>query len=552
MSAVYTTARHDVEAENEWTVMVFFAGDQDLSPAMTSQLKAIKDAGFQKNTTVLIHYDPNKRGVGTATFNINQKRKAELIEEIQKGNTAEPATRIGDGKDPFVRNLSEDIIDGAPKGATAAEALKTFLEMGGQRYPAKHYMIILVGHGVIVGNDAFLPDRSPSPDTAITLRQLGKILSGFQACVDFHGSTVDLVGLHSCSMSALEVVYELKDTAKYLLATEGTSFVGSWPYRQMLKKILNTIDEAKRHKNDVPIEQLIMSVQKLCLHNSTDFMFSGLSADLCLCSLQSEKVEELNAPLKKLTRALKEGLKSARGKELILLAHLESQSYWQENYTDLYDFCLCLERKCLQDDVIHANMAAACKELRGKLRETNHPDGLVVRSDFFGPLYQYSHGLSVYFPWAQPVQDSPTLPGDDIMLRYKDYKFTKELGDDSWLSFLEEYFKATRRQKREIEDNPKLAENGVKAGAVAGNGAKTSMPAVATFVSSSGGVVDALTGKTSPDLGRTSPDLGRTSPDLETASQFGCGCTVKNYPMEFMVSPRAAEDANKGTNRSKG
>src|SRR5215208_6114267 len=118
MSAVYTTARHDVEAENEWTVMVFFAGDQDLSPAMTSQLKAIKDAGFQKNTSVLIHYDPNKRGVGTVTFDINQQRKKEM------------GTSIGDGKDPFVRNLSEDVIEGAPKGATAAEALKMFLNLG--------------------------------------------------------------------------------------------------------------------------------------------------------------------------------------------------------------------------------------------------------------------------------------------------------------------------------------------------------------------------------------------------------------------------------------
>lgn len=539
MSAAYTTARHEVEAENEWTIMVFFAGDQDLSPSMTSQLKAIKDAGFQKNSTVLIHYDPNKRGVGTVTFNINQKRKADLIADLQKGNKNESATRIGDGKDPFVRNLVEDVIPGAPKGASAAEALKMFLEMAEQRYPAKHYMIVLVGHGVVVGNDAFLPDSSPE-NTAITLKQLGEILSGFQACVQFHGSTVELVGLHSCSMSALEVAYELKGSAKYLLATEGTSFVGSWPYRQMLKKILNTIDEAKKRNADVQIEQLIMAVQKLCLHNSTDFMFSGLSADLCLCSLRPEKVEELNEPLKNLTRALKEGLKSARGKEIIMLAHLKAQSYWQENYTDLYDFCLCLERQCNLADNVQKAMAEACKVLQDKLRETNRPDGLVVRSDFFGPLYQYSHGLSVYFPWAQPVQDSPALPGDDIMLRYKHYNFTKELGEDSWLSFLKEYFKETRRQSREMEDNPRIAENGSRI--------SRSTAEVVTIGSAGGSGVDALEPpKTSPDLGKISPDLGKISPDL---SYLGCGCTVKNYPMQFTQSPRAAEDANKGMNGS--
>ena len=30
----------------------------------------------------------------------------------------------------------------------------------------------------------------------------------------------------------------------------------------------------------------------------------------------------------------------------ILLAHWKSQSYFQENYTDLYDFCFCLSDFC--------------------------------------------------------------------------------------------------------------------------------------------------------------------------------------------------------------
>ena len=41
--------------------MVFFAGEENISPAMISQLKAIKDAGFEKRTSVLIQRTyPNK------------------------------------------------------------------------------------------------------------------------------------------------------------------------------------------------------------------------------------------------------------------------------------------------------------------------------------------------------------------------------------------------------------------------------------------------------------------------------------------------------------
>lgn len=528
MSAAVKPDRPNGKVDNEWTILVFFAGEENISPAMTAQLKAIKDAGFEKDTTVLIHYDPNKRGIGTVTFDINTLRKKEI------------GTSIGDGRDPFVRNLIEDIIEGAPKGATAEQALKMFLKMGVKQYPAKHYAVVLVGHGMVVGNDAFLPDNSP--ETAITLKQMGKILHDFKQAVDYeeNGGVVELIGLHSCSMSAVEVVYELRGAARYLMATEGISFVGSWPYRQLMKKILNSIDEGKKDKDGLDIDRLIMSVQRLALHNSTDFMFSGLSADLCLCSLDPEKVSKLDDPLRRLSKALKAGLESARGKEVISLAHLKAQSYWHETYTDLFDFCHCLGQECNSSDPVQKAMMDACKKVRDELKESNHPDGLIVRSDFIGPLYQYSHGLSVYFPWAAPVEDIPGLPGDNVLGRYNDYKFTKEFQtcavDDSWLSFLRLYFAKTLRDSRAKEDNPKISGNGVRI-------------EPAHVVALRGSPVTA--GGEALEPPKTSSQLDKTSGQLFGG---GCGCTIKNYPMEFPMnfirSERASEDPNPRSNPS--
>lgn len=520
MSVAANPAQPEVKPEakpdNEWTILVFFAGEENISPAMISQLKAIKDAGFEERTSVLIHYDPNKRGVGTVTFDINRLRKAE------KG------TSIGDGKDPFVRNLIEDRIDGgAPKNATAEEALKSFLMLGVQKYRARHYAVVLVGHGMIVGNDAFLPDAHP--DTAITLQQLGEIMNRFNTSVEWNGGVVELIGLHSCSMSAVELVYELKGAARYLIATEGVSFVGSWPYRQLMKKILLTIDKTKDAQTPVNIGELIMSVQRLALHNSTDFMFSGISADLCLCSLDPKKVETLKEPLRNLSKALKEGLNSKRGLELITLAHLKAQSYWQETYTDIFDFCLCLERECDRSDAAQKEMAVACGKVKEALKETNDPGGLIVRSDYFGPLYQYSHGLSVYFPWAAPVLDDPPLPGDDILKRYAEYKFTKELttpDDQSWLSFLNEYFEKTKRTCRQREDDPSVSEDDIQV-----------LPKYVKDLMSRANIggIEALEGQ------KTSGQLQKTSGQLFAS---GCSCSVKNYPMRFMRSERANEDPN--------
>jgi len=519
--------------------MVFFAGDPRLSPSMTAQLKSLKDAGFQDNTTVLVHYDPNERRVGTTTFEINRERKA----QIQR--TGEVGTRIGDGKDPFVRNLLEDSIDSVPKSATAAQALRRFLLNGIKNHAAKHYLVFLVGHGVIVGNDFFLPDNDP--ESGITLKQLGAIMSDFAKVAKAFDeeAVVDLIGLHSCSMSGIEVAYELQGSARFMLATEGTSFVSSWPYRQLFKKILNTIDVAKKNNKKVDIDGLLTSIQQLSLHNSTDFMFSGLSADVCLCSLDSKKVTDLNVPIKNLVKALKAGLKDKRGLEVINLAHLQSQSYFQELYTDLYDFCLCLERQCDNDVRVQSSMAFACQDVRKKLEES--PNNVIVQSDFFGPLFQYSHGLSIFFPWSKPLDDPPLEGQDDMLARYQKYAFSEALGEDSWFSFLNDYFNATLRKSREVEDGRvEVKKNGNVAATTAAtfNGAS-----ITGSNGAAGGEGLAAPDKPNSQLDKPSGGLDKPSGGLENPfpSFFnsGCGCSVKNYPMQFTIkSARAAETYN--------
>ena len=489
------------EPKNDWTVMFFFAGDNDLSPSMISQLKAIKDAGFQKNTTVLMYFDPNERGSQVSIFEVNRQRKLERT------------TVIGDGKDPFVRNLNEDNINdkrGAHDKATASQALEEFLDCGLQRH-AKHYLVFLVGHGMIVGNDAFLPDARP--DSAITLEQLGDILGDFSRNAEKQGGAVELIGLHSCSMSGVEVAYQLKGAAKYMMATEGVTFVSSWPYRQVMKKVLNTIHKSQSDKTEVDTEKLVKDIQDLSLHNSADFMFSGFSADLCLSSLEPAKVETLNGPIKKLTDALKRGLNDARGLDLIQLAHLKAQSFFQETYTDLYDFCFCLEERCEKDGGVQEAMLSACKAVRKVLDESKQPEGLIVESAHFGPDYQYSHGLSIYFPWSAPIDDE----FDDILGRYRKYEFTRALGDQSWLSFLKQYFQKTLRLSREAEEGSKQRAytNGARSNGHPSPGAIGGSP-----VNVSEDLPGGVDGKISPQLGGGS-----------------CHCSVKNYPRNFVVTP---------------
>jgi hypothetical protein len=243
-------------------------------------------------------------------------------------------------------------------------------------------------------------------------------------------------------------MYQLQGTATYMMASQGISFVGAWPYRELLVKVFNAIEN---DRECLIVADLMTSLHYLCLHGSADFMHAGYSADLCLSKLDSGNVRKLNEPIARLTSALTAGLDDRRGRELIQLAHLKSQSYWGELYTDLYDFCWCLNKSCDQNDRIQESMRGACQAVMAGLtpKPTTTPEGPVVHSDYFGPDTQYSHGLSIFFPWTRPIEDAI----ESILPNYSKYAFTTELGTRSWVKFLDLYFEKTKRATREDEDH---------------------------------------------------------------------------------------------------
>lgn len=456
---------------NEWTMMFFFASDNELAPLIVSQLKGIKDAGYHEKAEVVVYFDPKEKNAQTRVYNVNAARK--------RAKPSNNKTHIGDSSS-FVRNLLEDDVSPPLEAARgpesravrdrelpAQDALTNFLDYCAKNHRASHYMLFLVGHGMIVGNDAFLPDEQPV--SSITLEKLGLILGGFNNAA---GGTLELLAMHSCSMSGVEVAYQLKGTASFMMASQGPSFVGSWPYRQLMIRTFQAIED-KKAQSSADIGVLVEKLYGLSFYNARDFWVSGYPLDLCLCSLEKKKFEGLTEALRQLVINLKEGLSDGRSKELILLAHLESQSYWGESYTDIYDFCRCLSARC-GTEALQTKIKTACEGVMLKLEPVDSPDAikrleaLVVHSRTFGWKFQYSNGLSVYFPWAKPIED------EDILKIYEGYAFTKELGEHSWLSFLEYYFTKTQRPRearsRFPTDDPTIDVSPQKATAAAAAG----------------------------------------------------------------------------------
>jgi len=365
----------------------------------------------------------------------------------------------------------------------------------------------------------------------------------------------------------MEVIYQLRGRADYLIATQGLTFVNNVTFRQVIKKVLNTVknfkDDARRKAIDdqenpteavnnahVDMDELVRKIYFHSMHNTTDFITVGYSADLVLCDLNRKKLEATKQPIQNLVRRLKPHLTREPDliKDMILLAHWEAQSFHGERYTDLYDFCLCLAKRGEQAQVFAGNeelrtellkLAKECELLMSAIRNDSG-SGLVVLEDNQGMSFPFARGLSVYFPWCEPLDDQREFvklhrkdasrprgaAGNTIMSNYLKYDFNQDFGSDSWGSFLETYFDATMRR---LPDDDVLREN-------------TDAFSTADDIFHAGLTLDQ---KRTPELEqKRTPEVGTRTP--EEGSECGCP-TIKNYPTDrkkrntrqFTITPDA-------------
>ncbi|HEV2799871.1 MAG TPA: clostripain-related cysteine peptidase [Pyrinomonadaceae bacterium] len=604
----------------QWTLMFYFAGDNPLAPSIVSQLKSIKDAGFHDEANVIARFDPHTENTPSHIFDVNLINKLEAGGKPRIGPVPHDTlarTLVSDklwrddevGADGDRRPIKERIrealkiknsrnakakdydppqllADSSPE-PSPQESLRTFLKFCREAYPARNYILFLLGHGLVVGNDIFLFDEHVFPrlpasldiegqsgqadgggkengsrrqaqkatqqdsasqrdekdtrENSLTLAGFKKVLSEFTSKIAkpknrAERGELQLVSFHSCSMSGAEVAYELQGTANYMLASQGPAFASGWPYRAILSHIFKALCDQQKSKKPLDVKKNLIDIFFYILQNSLDFQLAGYSFDLCLSNLN--KVGDLDVPLRKLTDLLIRSLedkKNTLAKDLILLSHWDAQSFWQESYHDLYDYCLRLRSRCLKTrtgskktDAVLDEIAAACKDVLIVLKKGTQgaDDELIVRAEFGGAASQYSHGFSVFFPWSEPV-------GNELWDKeYEHYQFNQRTG---WKKFLDTYFRetmrGTRREEIEAGDDPNVEAQPVTY-------SRQEKPGEALSDTALLGLIEDISSSVFPNEGPLAADTlggkhGSTDPTGDD-----CGCrSIKNYPP--YTQPRA-------------
>lgn len=412
--------------------MIYFGGDNNLSEECVFALTEIRAVEAIKNKVhVLAQFDPSGRDVKTHRYEIFRKGGAPQTESKEKTNDLE-----GDKIPGW--NLLE--------GNTGEPAtLEDFIRWGLAEYPADHVMVVLAGHGSGSDDDFLLRDENP-PDF-LSIAELQGVFERLAA----EKRTIDILGFDTCLMSMAEICHQLQRTSPYLqyiVSSEGFSPNTGWPYRQIFKRLTDDLSMGPDDLAKIIVEEYAnfyvpyvigdVSVDQsaLVLEESPD-LTAAIKALADKLSFLLERDFQKRLTVKRSHLLEGETLEIPTGPEYatplqnaLVLAHWDAQSYNGEVFVDLFDFCqrLIVRYTALEDHYEVSRVVTLCKELMAVIK-----DRVVLKTCYSGPAFQYSYGVSIYFPWS------------GIAPHYKNLSFADASG---WLRFLDLYVKYTRRPYR--------------------------------------------------------------------------------------------------------
>jgi len=312
---------------------------------------------------------------------------------------------------------------------------------------AQHYLLVLSGHGNglisdFLSRDVDTPDKLSIPKIQWVLREVKKeVIKNFPNNVDEEKFKIDILGLDSCMMSMAEIGYELSHYVNFMVGAEGFEPNSGWPYERILSDILTN--------PNIQPDDLVVKIVDRYVNYYKDFLPAARSVDLSACDLS--RCGDLASALKELADVLYDKISESETMRQIILAHWEAQTYKDDQYADLYDFCDLLDQGPSENPnapvtgsvvmkglSVDDRIRTGCKKVKTILTGNGKNGGdpkkpLVIRSRHSGPAVQYSRGLSVYFPWSNVIDS------------YEDLEFAN---DTHWRRFLLKYVEVTRRIRR--------------------------------------------------------------------------------------------------------
>lgn len=216
----------------QWSILIYMAADNDLEAAAIEDIYEMEISRLNTNKVSVFILLDRSNSYDTSNENWSGSR----LYKLKTGRSKDCKTIISE-------EISCDDLDLVKDRYTELDmsskyTLSKALNFIKKQYPAEQLGLIMWGHGTgwrgeqnqNITYKGFAYDDSTG--SYMTLKQLG---DGVRDALD--GDILDFIGLDTCFSAELEVMYELKDTCKVAVGTEGLLLLSGWDYETIFNKI---------------------------------------------------------------------------------------------------------------------------------------------------------------------------------------------------------------------------------------------------------------------------------------------------------------------------
>ena len=178
------------EPEKDWTILVYMNDNNNLSQQGKAKLNyQLKEIDKSDKINMAVHFSALRSKGWTHPNAINSTR----YEVKQNGLTK--------------------LEELGPLNMASPDTLADFVSWGMKKYPAKHYLVVMQGHGGAWHGG--LPD-----DVHKDRMDLPKIDQAFEKIKKETGKSPDIIAFDSCLMANAEAAYQLRDHADIMIGSE--------------------------------------------------------------------------------------------------------------------------------------------------------------------------------------------------------------------------------------------------------------------------------------------------------------------------------------------
>ncbi len=209
----------------KWTVMVFMNAANDLDDYSELNINQMEQIQTNSNVRVVVQWKRAARFAPSGSWTGTRRYLIQYDTDAQRINS----------------RLMQDLGEGIDMGS--ADTLREFIQWARATYPADRYALVIWNHGSGWRSRAAFRGRAVSFDdelgTSIKIWDLPTAIRPTSA-----DPVMDVLLFDASLMQMLEVVYECRNIARYIVGSEESPPGEGYPYHEILKPLMDNSDIA--------------------------------------------------------------------------------------------------------------------------------------------------------------------------------------------------------------------------------------------------------------------------------------------------------------------